>query len=705
MVAPMVRLALAAVLALLAGAAPALAANASVTASNFQYTPDEVTVNPGDKVTFSNGGGTHNVHFADDQFVEPASPSSAAWVVERTFAAAGDFDYFCDLHGPEMSGTVHVVTPVKNYQWIGQNGGSWETGTNWNPTGVPGTSPTDTATIADGDTVLMAGDHTVARLDMSADSARGGAGTLTLTGGGTWSSARSSGARTIVAAGATLTWSGGFLFAGELENLGTLSIGTVIFGNGSAGADVATLDNQGTLTLTGDLEDASAGGAVIQNPGALNGKGSVGPPLSNSGTVTAQGGVLELSGSVNPNPGDYSAAGGATLRFGGFTTGETGAQVSGAGTVDVQGLLSLPGNAPGNYAVPGSTVVGGVLSISSGSTGTLDLDGDATIALSGPLTVAGGTNTWTTAAVDGSGTVILGGTTTLESVDVRSSAELRLNGPSTLGQVTFGNGDVVPDSAPTLTLAGPATLAATATFADETAGGAPRLDVVAGGTLNLAEKQLTLAVPFSTAGTLAVRLDSASVFGRLAAPAATLGGTLALTRGGGFTPAAADTFRVVATGSQPAGAFASVTGTDLGTRVLEAAKDATGVLVSSKAKPVDPDPTTTSTPTPTPTPTPAPTATPAAPVPTATPSPKVTPPLPSFARLVKLPRCASRRAVRVTLLRSEKVKVFLGSKRLKQATKSFTLRRLPKRAFTLRFEVTIPEGTVKGSKRFKPCKK
>lgn len=72
---------------------------------------------------------------------------------------------------------------------------------------------------------------------------------------------------------------------------------------------------------------------------------------------------------------------------------------------------------------------------------------------------------------------------------------------------------------------------------------------------------------------------------------------------------------------------------------------------------------------------------------------------------MKLPKCAARRAVRVTLLRSARVEVFLGRRQLERSSRSFTLGRLPRRAFRLRFEVTLPDGqVVRASKRFRACK-
>lgn len=96
---------------------PVSAADQTVTARpDNTFMPDPVTVTVGEKVTWNNGGGTHNVHFDDNSFVQPPSVDSTAWSVSRTFTATGSFRFYCELHGAQggvgMSGTVIVnATP------------------------------------------------------------------------------------------------------------------------------------------------------------------------------------------------------------------------------------------------------------------------------------------------------------------------------------------------------------------------------------------------------------------------------------------------------------------------------------------------------------------------------------------------------------------------------------------------------------------
>lgn len=92
---------------------PASAADQSVQATpGNTFEPADVEIDVGDKVTFSNGGGFHNVKFDDGSFDQPADPSFTTWSVERTFDQPGVHRYYCEAHGgPDgqgMSGVVRV---------------------------------------------------------------------------------------------------------------------------------------------------------------------------------------------------------------------------------------------------------------------------------------------------------------------------------------------------------------------------------------------------------------------------------------------------------------------------------------------------------------------------------------------------------------------------------------------------------------------
>ncbi len=90
-------------------AVPASAADQSVSAlPATKWSPDDVTIDMGDTVTWHNEGGVHSVKFNDGSFEDPPEPSSDAWTVHRTFDTPGVFRYVCGFHGAAMPGVVRV---------------------------------------------------------------------------------------------------------------------------------------------------------------------------------------------------------------------------------------------------------------------------------------------------------------------------------------------------------------------------------------------------------------------------------------------------------------------------------------------------------------------------------------------------------------------------------------------------------------------
>jgi plastocyanin len=89
----------------------ARAANQTVTALSGpnRFSPQAVTINQGEMVTWNNGSGLHNVQFNDGSYEMPADPSSSSWTVSRTFNTPGTFAYICRQHGTSMSGSVTVL--------------------------------------------------------------------------------------------------------------------------------------------------------------------------------------------------------------------------------------------------------------------------------------------------------------------------------------------------------------------------------------------------------------------------------------------------------------------------------------------------------------------------------------------------------------------------------------------------------------------
>ena len=84
----------------------AMAANVEVEINKFAFAPKEITIAPGTKVIWTNRDETpHTVSAIDKRFVSKGLDTDDRY--EYTFAATGDYSYFCTVH-PFMTGVVHV---------------------------------------------------------------------------------------------------------------------------------------------------------------------------------------------------------------------------------------------------------------------------------------------------------------------------------------------------------------------------------------------------------------------------------------------------------------------------------------------------------------------------------------------------------------------------------------------------------------------
>ena len=85
-------------------------ATLSVGVVDNSFTPPANAIGAGQTVTWTwNGNNPHNVTFDDGALV--ASTTQTGGTFTTTFAAAGEFSYFCTVHGRSvMSGTVVVGT-------------------------------------------------------------------------------------------------------------------------------------------------------------------------------------------------------------------------------------------------------------------------------------------------------------------------------------------------------------------------------------------------------------------------------------------------------------------------------------------------------------------------------------------------------------------------------------------------------------------
>ncbi|WP_315776491.1 MULTISPECIES: cupredoxin family copper-binding protein [unclassified Bradyrhizobium] len=90
---------------LLVCATPARAETIKVTIDNFTFTPAALTVKVGDTVTWTNHDDIPHTVVSAGKYRSKTLDTDDSF--SFTFAAAGDYKYFCSLH-PHMTGLVKV---------------------------------------------------------------------------------------------------------------------------------------------------------------------------------------------------------------------------------------------------------------------------------------------------------------------------------------------------------------------------------------------------------------------------------------------------------------------------------------------------------------------------------------------------------------------------------------------------------------------
>jgi plastocyanin len=94
--------------ALLVAAPNAFATEAKVTIDNFTFSPAEIDVTAGSRVTWTNNDDIpHTVTDADNPRTAKSPPLDTGESYSRVFDRPGTYKYFCSLH-PHMQGTVVV---------------------------------------------------------------------------------------------------------------------------------------------------------------------------------------------------------------------------------------------------------------------------------------------------------------------------------------------------------------------------------------------------------------------------------------------------------------------------------------------------------------------------------------------------------------------------------------------------------------------
>ncbi len=258
--------------------------------------------------------------------------------------------------------------------------GTWETGTNWMPAGVPASTDTACVNSPNAATVTAAG-NAVAGLQISGTVAINTGLTLTDSGPLTLTGTISGPGTANVAGmfawtdgtvngGLTLNSGGGITIGGT--GLATLNGATVkttaatMMSQNLAMNNGATFTNAGgTFTLTNDSSITNTGAAAtFNNMGMFTKSGGTGagstisPVFTSRGSVQVQASLLDVA-DESGSTGSYTVSPGATLQFGGPVAFGAGSSVSGAGTVQITPFTATVSFTPATYNVTGATMFGG----------------------------------------------------------------------------------------------------------------------------------------------------------------------------------------------------------------------------------------------------------------------------------------------------------------------------------------------------------
>ena len=438
----------------------------------------------------------------------------------------------------EVTGVAGTVQANPNdLHWNNSAGGNWTTATDWTPNTVPNsttqiafidasgtytvnitstvtvgglTDASSTATLEiNGGTLNADGAASITNLILTGTNNGSGGGAGTLQGSGTvdiTNTLTSSGFAEMGGSGTTILDAGS---TGSTLDFGlsrTLEIGgsaTVLANNsvnvgGDGGVGMVEVLSGGTLTLqsgSGESDAAlanSGSGNSVSNAGDLIESGSglrrIDVALTNTGTVDAQSGTLDINGGGSSS-GILQAEAGATLAFatGSFTLAAN-SQLNDAGNLTVTNNGTLTTDPTDQVSVSGALIVtsGGTLNLNSAVTpssvtingGTLNANATlttATLTLTGTNNGSGGG----AGTLGGSGTVHVTGTFSASSfAEMDGSGTLVLDASSTGSTLEGG-------VSRTVEVSGSANIAANTSIGLGSDGGPGTLEVLQGGTLTL----------------------------------------------------------------------------------------------------------------------------------------------------------------------------------------------------------------------------
>ena len=288
--------------------------------------------------------------------------------------------------------------------------------------------------IYDGGTLVTLGENLsyagAFDLEIGAILDLGGHNSLTLSGTDTLSSATIDGTGTLVTAKGSTISIGNFTFGGTAgwQNSGTVDE-SAQFQIGDSSADAATFTNKsgGVYAFTNDngiSHGAAASSSFVNSAGATlektggSGDSFLGLNVTDKGAIKVASGEIEFGGSVNTVAGSVSGAGEFELGDGSNNTVSGAAAISTAIFVISDNLTLVTLNKNLNYAH----------NLTLQNSATLDI-GSFTLTLSG-------TDTLSSATLDGSGVLITkaGGTASVNNLTLGGSADWQNSG--TVGDVS-----------------------------------------------------------------------------------------------------------------------------------------------------------------------------------------------------------------------------------------------------------------------------
>ena len=394
-------------------------------------------------------------------------------------------------------------TLLASVTWINPAGGDWDTPANWSTGALPGPSDdvvieisgiTVTHSSTDSDSVnsltISASDSTLnlsnGSLAIASDSSISGdltisggtlstAGALTVSGTTDWTAGTiTAGGTLAIAAGASLALGtpgccGGneVLDGGTLDNQGTATLDTYAQVGGLVLQDGAVFDNQstGSFTIQTNAAIYSDGTGTFQNEGTLTqAAGAVGTTAieaafnqTSTGSTLVDGGTLELGGR-GAITGPVTAAAGTTLSLAGEALSsssviasdgtvqlqnctEAGSYSATAGTyaddVTFTGAVLALGNLEVNGTVNFAPAVGGPVTL---TTGTLNVDGGATLTGTDSFVVNGLFTLVDFATINTPGTIDAYGGVTVISATLSGVTLNNHAGSTATWRVNDGNG-------------------------------------------------------------------------------------------------------------------------------------------------------------------------------------------------------------------------------------------------------------------------